>query len=293
MTEIKLNAPAKINLFLEVTSRRADGYHNIESVMQTVDLFDMLTFTRRERDSRGIILECDDKRVPLDEKNLICRAARLFFEHTGADETDVTVCLEKRIPMAAGLGGGSSDAATTLLALNKLYGAELSTDELCALGARIGADVPFCVRQGIAVTRGIGEICLPCAMMPDCFIVIACAGEGVSTPWAYGMLDEMYDYGTRDVSSDKFVSALGSGDIALAASEMTNIFESVVLPERELARSIRDTLSSTGALKAMMSGSGPSVFGVFADERTARLAVDTLKKQGITAHLTRPYYPAV
>ena len=293
MTTIKLNAPAKINLFLEVTSRRADGYHNIESVMQTVDLFDTLTFTRRIRDARKVILECEDKRVPLDEKNLVYRAAKLFFEYTGTDESDVTVHLEKRIPMAAGLGGGSSDAATTLLALNKLYDTVLSTDELCAIGARIGADVPFCVRQGIAVTRGIGEILLPCAPLPDCFIVIACAGEGVSTPWAYARLDEMYDYDARDVSSDGFVSTLGSGDIALVAAEMTNIFESVVISEREMARCIRDTLASSGALKAMMSGSGPSVFGVFADEATACLAVEALGKQGIAAHLTRPYYPAI
>lgn len=293
MTTLKLNAPAKINLYLEVISRRLDGYHNIESVMQTVDLFDTLTFTRRERDDRGIILECDDKRVPLDEKNLVCRAAKLFFEHTRTGEADVTVHLEKRIPMAAGLGGGSSDAATTLLALNKLYDSRLSIDELCTLGARIGADVPFCVRQGIAVTRGIGEICSPCAPLPDCFIVIACAGEGVSTPWAYARLDEMYDYDTRAVSSDKFVGALEGGDITLAASEMTNIFESVVLDERAVARRIRDTLSDVGALKAMMSGSGPSVFGLFADEASALLAVTALKKQGITARLTKPYYPAI
>ncbi len=292
MTELQLNAPAKINLYLEVTSRRPDGYHNIESIMQTVDLFDTLTFTRRVRDGRSIILECNDTRVPLDEKNLVYRAAKLFFDHTKADESDVTVYLEKHIPMAAGLGGGSSDAATTLLALNELYGTGLDIDEICALGARIGADVPFCVRQGIAVTRGIGEICSPCAKLPDCFIVVACAGEGVSTPWAYARLDEMYDYETRDVSSDKLASAIESGDITAVASEMTNIFESVVLPEREVARLIRDTLSGAGALKAMMSGSGPSVFGVFADEKTALLAVDALEKQGITAHLTKPYYPA-
>ncbi len=293
MKTIKLNAPAKINLYLEVTSRRPDGYHNIDSVMQTVDLFDTLTFTRRERDSRGIILECDDKRVPLDEKNLVYRAAKLFFEHMKANETDITVRLEKRIPMAAGLGGGSSDAATALLALNELYGTGLSVDELCDLGAHIGADVPFCVRQGIAVTRGIGEICSPCAKMPDCFIVIACAGEGVSTPWAYRRLDEIYDYDTREVSSDKLVDALDSGDVAAVASQMTNIFESVVLPEREVARLIRDTLSGAGALKAMMSGSGPSVLGVFADEKTALSAVAALEKQGVAAHLTKPYYPAI
>lgn len=293
MNTIKLNAPAKINLYLEVTSRRPDGYHNIESVMQTVDLFDTLTFTKRERDERGIILECDDVQVPCDEKNLVYRAAKLFFEHTKALEADVTVHLEKRIPMAAGLGGGSSDAATSLLALNELYGIGLSTDELCALGARIGADVPFCVLQGIAVTRGIGEICSPCAKLPNCFIVIACAGEGVSTPWAYGRLDDTYDWDTRDVSSDNLTIALGSGDIARVASQMTNIFESVVLSEREVACLIRDTLSKSGALKAMMSGSGPSVFGIFEDEATANLAVEYLGNQGITAHLTKPYYPVI
>ena len=142
------------------------------------------------------------------------------------------------------------------------------------------------------MTRGIGEICAPCSPIPDCFIVVACAGEGVSTPWAYGRLDEMYNYDMRKVSADKFVNTIESGDLTAIASQMTNIFESAVLPEREVARLIRDTLSCAGALKSMMSGSGPSVFGVFADENSALLAARELEKQGIAAHLTKPYYPA-
>ena len=293
MTSITIKAPAKINLYLEISSRRPDGYHNIESVMQTVDLFDTLILTRRDKDSGGIMLECDDPSVPLGENNLICRAATLFFDKMGISDRDLTVFLQKRIPMAAGLGGGSSDAAATLIAINELYGVGLSTDELCSLGARIGADVPFCVRRGISVTRGIGDIHSPCQKLPDCFIVLACAGEGVSTPWAYGRLDDMYDYDKRSVSAHGFTKALESADIELISSEMTNIFESVVLPEREMAQSIRECLSGNGAVKAMMSGSGPSVFGIFSDETSARLAAEVLEKQGIAAHLVKPYYPAI
>lgn len=292
MTTLTLDAPAKINLYLEIASRRSDGYHNIESVMQTVTLFDTLTVTRRDTDGRGIIIECDISSVPQGEGNLVHRTAMLFFNEIGIAEGDVTFTLEKRIPMAAGLGGGSSDAAAALLALNKLYGAELSIDALCSLGVRIGADVPFCVKQGISITRGIGDVFAPCPRIPDCYIVLACAGEGVSTPWAYKRLDEMYDFDSRDVSAERFANAAAGGDITSVASAMTNIFESAILPERETARKIRDVLDACGAFKAMMSGSGPSVFGIFTTEKAALSAVRQLEQQGIAAHLTKPYYPA-
>lgn len=291
MKELTLLAPAKINLYLEIASIRHDGYHNIESVMQTVDLFDTLTFKTCEGEDKTV-LECDDERIPTGESNLICRAAKLFFEHTEIGSQNLKITLEKRIPMAAGLAGGSSDAATTLIGLNKLYGADLSVDELCMLGARIGADVPFCVRQGISVIRGIGDVFSPCAPMPDCFIVVACGGEGVSTPWAYRRVDELCDYSTRGANVDEFAKTLESGNIADIASKMSNIFELAVLPERPVAQNIRDTMTKCGALRAMMSGSGPSVFGVFKDVEKANFAVDTLEKQGIAAHLTKPFYPA-
>ena len=292
MTTLTGNAPAKVNLYLEVSAKRADGYHDIESVMQTVTLFDTVTLWRRPDDGHGIILKCDRGGVPLDEKNLVYRAARLFFEKMNIAERDVTFFLEKRIPMAAGLGGGSSEAATALTLLNEMYETALSEDDLCALGAKIGADVPFLIKQGISVTRGIGDEFLPCERMPDCFIVLACAGQGVSTPWAYARLDEMYDFSARNVSTERFTDALCCGDISLIASQMTNIFESVVLCEHNEAKKIKQTLEKSGAVKAMMSGSGPSVFGIFTDYGAAADAANALEEQGIQAFLTKSYYPA-
>lgn len=292
MNELTVLAPAKINLYLEIASIRPDGYHNIESVMQTVDLFDTLTFKKGNGEGKTV-LECDDERIPTGENNLICRAAKLFFEYMKMGEQELTIRLEKRIPMAAGLAGGSSDAAATLIGLNKLYGAGLSLDELCTLGARIGADVPFCVRQGISVIRGIGDVFSPCASLPDCFIVVACGGEGVSTPWAYGRVDALCDHSKRSADADEFASTLENGDIAYIASKMSNVFELAVLPERPVAQHIRSMMTECGALKSMMSGSGPSVFGVFHDIEKARLAADALNEKGIAAYLTKPYYPAV
>ncbi len=289
---ITRRAPAKINLYLEIKAKRPDGYHDIESVMQTVDLFDILTLTSREGHGSNITIECTNKAVPCDESNLCHRAAREFFDSAEIDDYDIAINIDKHIPMAAGLGGGSSDAAAVLLLLNELYGVLFTTKQLCDIGAKIGADVPFCIVQGISITRGIGDVFVPCEPLPDCFFVIACAGEGVSTPWAYKRLDEMYDFASREVSAERLATAIGTGDITNIASVMTNIFESAVLPEREAAHFIRDALDSFGAEKAMMSGSGPSVFGAFTDEDTAEKAAQFLLSKGITAHVCKPYYPA-
>ncbi len=293
LTTLTRKAPAKINLYLEVSARRADGYHDIESVMQTVTLFDMITLERRTSDGQGIIIKCDRDGVPLDAKNLVHRAAMLFFEKNGITHRDVTFSIGKQIPMAAGLGGGSSDAATALVLLNEVYDTALTENELCVLGAKIGADIPFLIKQGISVTRGIGDEFLPCGRMPDCYVVLACEGQGISTPWAYARLDEMYDFAARNVSTDKFTDALSGGDISRIASEMTNIFESVVLCEHKEAKKIKQTFEENGAVKAMMSGSGPAVFGIFTDENTAASAVKALLKDGTQAFLAKPYYPAV
>ena len=285
-------APAKINLYLEVKAKRPDGYHDIESVMQTVGIFDILTISRSLKEGGNIIVECTDKSVPCDETNLCYRAAKLFFETANISSYDIKINIEKHIPMAAGLGGGSSDAAAVLVLLNGLYETKFTKAQLCEIGSKIGADVPFCIMQGISVTRGIGDVFLPCAPFPECYFVISCAGEGISTPWAYRRLDEMYDFALRDVSADGFTAALESGDINLIVSEMTNIFESVVLPEREMARHIRDMLTDWGAVGAMMSGSGPSVFGIFKTEQAAKNAAEKLASEGFTAYTCKPYYPA-
>ncbi len=285
-------APAKINLYLEVTARRPDGYHDIESVMQTVDLFDKLTITSRDTDGMNVLIECTNPCVPCDERNLCYRAAKLFFEAANISKYDISLSIEKKIPMAAGLGGGSSDAAAMLMLLNELYGFPFDEPALRKIGSKIGADVPFCIMQGISITRGIGDVFSQCERLPECFFVIACGGEGISTPWAYKRLDEMYDFTSREVSADKFISALSGGDLLKIASEMTNIFESAVLPEHEAACRIRDMLLDAGAKSAMMSGSGPSVFGIFDTELAAKDAAGKIAAGGIAVHTCKPYYPA-
>lgn len=300
MTTINLKAPAKINLWLDIKSRRDDGYHDIESVMQTVTLFDELTLERHETDPGGqqsrrrnfrhIGISCSVDELACDESNLCYRAAQAFFGSIGLKSYSVSIHIDKHIPIAAGLAGGSTDAAATLIGLNRLYDAKLTDEELCALGARLGADVPFCIRRGISVTRGIGEILSPCRKMPDCFILIACEGEGVSTPWAYKRLDELYDFTSRQIDVKCFTELLERGTLAEVAAGMSNIFESAVLPVREKARELKNTLLECGALCSLMSGSGPSVFGIFDALSAAESAKSRLAADGIEAYLCEPYY---
>ncbi len=292
MEKLTFDAPAKINLYLEITARRPDGYHDIESVMQSVTLFDTLHFEKKEARCKSIILTSDSETMPCDGTNLICRAAEALFDAAGIDKYELYVHVEKRIPMAAGLGGGSADAAAALIAVNELYGIGSDEAMLCRIGAKLGADVPFCVKRGIAVTKGIGDVMSDCPRMPDCYIAVACAGEGVSTPWAYKKLDGMYDFEKRGTDFNSFTASLESGDIKAVCEKMTNIFESAVLPERPVARMIRDTFDSCGAVRSMMSGSGPSVIGIFEDLSLAEKAKAELKKMNVTVHIAKPFYPA-
>ncbi len=284
--ELKIHAPAKINLWLEIKRRRPDGYHDIESVMQTVSLMDTLTMAKDD----AIRLTCSEPLLDCGESNLCTRAARLFFETAGI-KGGVRMHVEKRIPIAGGLAGGSTDAAAVLRGLNQLYDTGYTEEQLCEIGVKIGADVPFCLKQGIVVTRGIGERFSPCPKLPDCFFVIACDGEGISTPWAYGRLDEMFDFESRGADANTFVRVAERGSLAEIAASMTNIFEAAVLPIRPRALQIKEILSEGGALRALMSGSGPSVFGVFHRKRDAENSIRCLDALGITAHLCTPYYP--
>ena len=242
MKKLSVLAPAKVNLYLNVCAKRADGYHDIESVMQTVSLFDRLTVIKNDANGvKNISLSCRDHKIPSDERNLVYRAALRFFAENGITEYDVSFILEKKIPSEAGLGGGSSDAAATLLALDRLYETGLSLETLCAIGAKIGADVPFCVKGGAAYADGRGERLKDIANMPECYIAVACEGEGVSTPWAYGMLDKVYnrfaDYEPR--STKKLEDALEAVDIFGVSEAMFNIFEAPVLSERPVAADVK------------------------------------------------------
>ena len=297
MATLTLSAPGKINLFLDITGRRTDGYHTISGIMHTVSLADTVTLTLHpvaDGEAPKHTLTCSDPTLPTDGKNLALRAAKAFFDATGMGNIHLHIHIEKRIPAAAGMAGGSTDAAAVLNGLNQLMDAPLAQDELCCIGLSLGADVPFCIMGGAQITEGVGEILTPCAPLQPCHLVIACAGEGVSTPAAYKKLDEMYggfdgrSYTPKTELLSQQLEALRNGDLAKAGKCAYNIFESAVLPTHTKAGYIKKTLSASGAVFAMMSGSGPSVFAVFADEETANAAADRLKNENIPAWVCEP-----
>ena len=289
MTSIVEYGYAKINLHLDITGRRDDGYHEVETVMQSISLCDTVTVSAR--DDAVIVLTCDKAGVPTDESNLAVRAAKLYMDAIG-EWHGLDIDIQKNIPMAAGMAGGSADAAATLRAVNRLFGERLDEKALCALGAALGADVPFCIVGGTAYADGRGDRLHAFAPMPDCFLVAACGTEGVSTPWAYRLLDMTYsDFdGTcyTPHTTEALADAVQRQDLCAVAGAIYNVFEAPVLAERPEARDIRTTMLAGGALGAMMSGSGPSVFGMFDDEEKARSAAKKLAEKGYFSTVCRP-----
>lgn len=278
---------AKINLHLDVTDIRNDGYHNIQSVMQTVSLCDIIDIEITQEND--IVIECDQTGVPLDERNIAYKAAKLFFDKANIN-SGVKITIKKNIPMAAGLAGGSADGAAVLVGLNELFDAILSDSDIYALGAALGADVPFCISCGCCYTEGIGEKLTDIdPLLPETVLVIACGGEGVSTPMAYGMLDSKYnkfvDYIPRGCDELKSALKLGGSDFY---KYIFNIFEEPVSSVRTAVGLAKKIMLDNGACASMMSGSGPSVFGVFGDITDAEMAVAELKANGYFAVVAFP-----
>lgn len=264
MEQIIMKAYAKVNLALDVLGRRENGYHDLRMVMQTVDLYDLLTFT--PTDEPGVILTSNVSNLPIDGRNLICKAAALIMERYGV-QTGVLIHLEKRIPMAAGMAGGSTDAAATLIALNELFRLGLSKDELCALGVQIGADVPYCILGGTALAEGIGEILTPLPRVPACPLVITKPDFGVSTKEVYENLDLNLLEKHPDV--DFMIQAIKDGDLKQMASYMRNDLESVTESRYPEIAAIKERMIAAGAFASMMSGSGPTVFCLCENEEIA------------------------
>ncbi len=273
---LSTKAPAKINLYLDVTGIRPNGYHNIKSIMQTVDLCDEVTVEtfEAEADTQKIELICSDTAVPLGEKNIAYKAAASFFREAGIASFNCRIHIEKHIPMEAGLAGGSTDAAAVLRLLNDLYGMPFDSDKLCEIGAKLGADVPFCICGGTYLCEGIGEVLTKLSPMPDCYIVVARGGEGVSTPVAYGLVDKRWnkDFTKSGGDLDVIRTALERGDMNNIADSMYNIFEDVILPDHSVAAKLKKIMRDHGAVGTMMSGSGPSVFGIFENAEDAEAA---------------------
>ncbi|MBE6690062.1 MAG: 4-(cytidine 5'-diphospho)-2-C-methyl-D-erythritol kinase [Ruminococcaceae bacterium] len=284
MSVLSMKAYAKINLYLTVTGKRPNGYHDLVTVMQSVSLADMLTVERVEE--QGILLDTGGI-LPTDESNLICRAAKAYFARSGKP-FGVSVRLQKEIPMQAGMGGGSADAAAMLKALNLLDGNRFTEAELCEIGATIGADVPFCIVGGTRLCRGIGEIMEPVKNRLDGVLVVAIGGEGVSTPAAFGELDRKYgDFANVTATPATLLSAMGEGSITAATGCFYNMFEEVIMPIRPVVGEIKDMMLKKGALATMMSGSGPSVWGIFSTEKEAAAAKDALLAAGHRAYLCK------
>lgn len=283
MDSLTVNAYAKINLFLEVCEKRPDLYHNIESVMQSVTLCDYVTIKKADK-----LFLSNDKGLPNDEKNIALKAAKLFFEATGID-AGAEIAIQKNIPISAGLAGGSTDAAAVLKGLNQLYETKLTIDELCVLGSRLGADVPFCVKCGTFLTTGIGDVFTPCSRLPDCYIVISKIGEGVSTPFAYGEIDKMRNSNSTPLNrSENIVNALADGSMEFVCKNLYNVFEKVVCPIRPYVDEQKRIMLNHSALASMMSGSGPSVFGIFKNKDNAMSALRELVTMGCDAHVCTP-----
>ncbi len=279
--KLTLQAPAKVNLTLLVSARRGDGYHDVSTVMQTVDLCDTLPLTG---EGRGLTLTCTAPAVPADDSNLVLRAARLFFAEAGLPVPDLHFRLEKRIPSQAGLGGGSSNAASALLALRTLYAPALSDEKLECMAARLGSDVPFFIRGGTMHCTGRGERIAPLPPLTAGWFVIVKPPEGFSTPAMYRRLDELPP---EPVRPDGMTAALESGDIRAVAAALYNSFERAVPPDSAV-RAIEDALRVHGALAAMLSGSGSAVFGLFDREDTAHAAAGALREHWSLTFVARP-----
>jgi len=257
MITLELEAPAKINLGLAVLGKRPDGYHDIRSVMHSVSLADRLFF---RKSAGGIAIESDNSALPTGPENLVFKAWSAVCRKVGGD-LGVRVRLSKRIPVAGGLAGGSSDAAATIIALNRLFDLGLSLPEMEELAAGIGSDVPFCLRRGAALVEGRGEVLKPLKCLPETQIILVNPGIPILTGWAY---DNLRNELTGDsLKIDYLVKGLRSGDLRLIAGNLYNSFEPLVFSYHELIKEVKSRLLKSGAIGASLSGSGPSVFGIF------------------------------
>lgn len=274
MEKITQKAYAKINIGLDVLRRRPDGYHEVRMIMQTVDLYDELIIEKRRQP--GIELKPDSSEVPSDGSNLICKAAELLFQEKGITE-GVKITLTKRIPVAAGMAGGSADAAAAMRGLNELFGMGYSVSELQALGVRLGADIPYCIVGGTMLSEGIGEVLTPLPSPPEAFLVIAKPGINVSTGFVYGNLHA--DTLTWHPDIDGMILALQDGDLSGVTGRLGNVLETVTAREYPVIEELKKLLRRQGAENALMSGSGPTVFGICKERKTAEKIAAAIEKE--------------
>ena len=272
-------AYAKINLSLDVTGRLDNGYHLVDMIMQTVNIYDELSF---ERTNGEIVLESDCGELPLDENNLIYKAIRLIQEECGVTG-GLRVFLKKNIPIAAGMAGGSTDCAATLMAMDELYGLKLGTKRLMELGVKLGADVPYCILGGTARAQGIGEKLTRLPNCPTLKLLVAKPDLNVSTKEVYTELDALENLPHPGV--DDMVCAIESGNGRAVAAGLGNVLECVTIPLHPVIREIKDRMLELGAINSLMSGSGPTVFGIYEKDEKQKKAYEALAESGLVKQI--------
>ena len=274
---LELKALAKINLGLDVLGRRENGYHDVRIVMQTIYLYDKVTLNKTEEP--GIQLKTNLSYLPVDDKNIAYKAAKMLMEEFNIED-GIEIILDKHIPVAAGLAGGSSNAAAVLVGMNRLFQLGLSQQELMDRGVKLGADVPYCVMRGTVLAEGIGEILTPLTPMPKCFVLVAKPGISVSTKTVYEKLDAKEIEDHPDI--DGIIEGLDEGDLNKVAASMGNVLERVTIEDYPIIDEIKNVMKEEGALNAMMSGSGPTVFGIFDDKAMAKQAEQKIRQLELT-----------
>ena len=290
MDEISLQAYAKVNLGLDVLRKREDGYHEVKMIMQNISLADTLVI--RKSVEAGIRLQSNDGTenpdVPMDQSNLVYKAIQMIKDEFGITD-GIEAILTKRIPVAAGMAGGSTDAAAALKGMNQLFSLGLSTQELCDRGVKLGADIPYCIQGGTALSEGIGEVLTTLPKMPACWILIAKPPINVSTAFVYGNLkaNEL----TEHPDIDGMIQAIEAQDLAGIAQRLGNVLETVTVPAYPVIAEIKQVMLDAGAMQSLMSGSGPTVFGIFAEEQKAQEAAEMIRTAGLAqqVYVTQPY----
>ena len=270
---VTLKALAKINLGLDVVGRRENGYHDVRMVMQTIYLYDNVTMEKTEE--AGIQLTCNLFYLPVDETNIAYKAAKLLIDEFNIKD-GVRIVLDKHIPVAAGLAGGSANAAAVLVGMNRLFSLGLTQEDLMKRGVSLGADVPYCVMRGTVLAEGIGEILSPLPPLPKCTILIAKPGINVSTKTVYEKLDSQEITEHPDI--DGILEGLDKQELHKVADCMGNVLETVTIGDYPVIEEIKDVMKENGALNAMMSGSGPTVFGIFDDRAKAQQAQQKIRE---------------
>lgn len=283
---LELKAYGKINLGLDVVRRREDGYHEVRMIMQTVRVYDAIELNRTEEE--GIRLSTNLYYLPDNENNLGYRAAKLLMDEFGIRD-GVEIKMKKFIPVAAGMAGGSSDAAAVLFGANKMFGLGLSKQELMERGVRLGADVPYCIMRGTALSEGIGEILTPLPPMPQCRVLIAKPAVSVSTKHVYESLNLPSLGAEAHPDIDAMRAAIEKKDLSGVVSQLGNVLETVTIPENPVIQTLKDKMIEMGADGSLMSGSGPTVFGLFTNQTAAQAAYEELR-YGSSQDLAKQVY---